>query len=238
MTVSTDAIRVLHRIHQQLADVRERLERGPKQIKARQANVTRLETEHEAAREQTKQAKVQSDQKQLSLKSGESKIVDLKGKLNTCASNKEYQALQDQIAAAEMANSVLEDEILESFERITTLETGVQEAEKKQASAQADLQALEAKFNEEKTRLESEIERLEGELRAAEADLPADFKVDYERVVRARGADALAKVEQGTCGGCYKQILPNQLAQLAMSQAVFCKSCGRLLYLPEDTFPG
>ena len=53
------------------------------------------------------------DRKQLDLKASELRIADWKVKLNTCSSNKEYQTMNEQIAAAEMAGSVLADEILE-----------------------------------------------------------------------------------------------------------------------------
>ncbi len=43
MHATTNVLRDLHRIHQQLGELRERLERGPKQIKARETNVLRLE---------------------------------------------------------------------------------------------------------------------------------------------------------------------------------------------------
>ena len=52
------------------------------------------------------------------LRSGEGKILELETKLNQSSTNREYQALKDQIAADNMANSVLADEILEAMERV------------------------------------------------------------------------------------------------------------------------
>ena len=106
MSVSTEVLRTLHRIHQQLSDLSERKERGPKQARAHQANVTRLEQEVSQARDAATRAKVLADQKQLQLKSGEAKISDLQNKLNSASSNREYQALQEQIAADQRASSV------------------------------------------------------------------------------------------------------------------------------------
>ena len=122
MPATTNVLRDLHRLHQQLGDVRERLERGPKQIKAREANVVRLEAELLQAKADARAARAGSDQKQLLLKSGETKIADLKTKLNQANSNREFQALKDQIAADTMANSVFADEILEAMEKIDELD--------------------------------------------------------------------------------------------------------------------
>ena len=129
MAVTAAALRELHRIHQQLADLRDRLDRGPRQIKAREANVATLTNELEQAKETAQQMRVAVDRKQLDLKTGEQKIVDLRAKLNTAASNKEYQALLEQIAAAEMVGSVLSDEILEGFDKIDELDAAANHAE-------------------------------------------------------------------------------------------------------------
>src|ERR1700684_62266 len=99
MAVTAGALRELHRIHRQLSDLRERKERGPKTIRAREANLSRLAEELARLQADHKAARMRSDQKQLLLKTGEEKILGLKVKLNAAASNREYQALKDQIAA-------------------------------------------------------------------------------------------------------------------------------------------
>jgi predicted nucleic acid-binding Zn-ribbon protein len=112
MSVTAAALRELHQVHQRLADLRDRLERGPKQVRVRETNVTQLEAKLTEAKERAKQMQMALDRKNLDLKTGEQKVVDLRVKLNGANSNREYQAFLEQIAAAEMAGSVLSDEIL------------------------------------------------------------------------------------------------------------------------------
>jgi predicted nucleic acid-binding Zn-ribbon protein len=234
MSVSAAALRELHRIHQRLADLRDRLERGPKQVRAREANVAQLETRLSEAREKAKQTQMAVDRKQLDLKSGEQKIVDLRVKLNACSSNREYQALLEQIAAAEMAGSVLSDEILEGLERIDLLTVQVKEAEKNVAAGKQELEKARQTVEQSVVTIRSELTGLETELAQAEAALPGDFKADYQRIVRSKGADSLAVVDDGVCTGCGQQITLNMQNQLKLSNLIFCKSCGRLLYLPGE----
>jgi len=233
MTVTAAALRQLHRVHQQLADQRDRLDRGPRKVKACEANVGRLSTELDAAREAAQQAKVTGDRKQLDLKTGEQKIVDYRTKLNTAASNKEYQTLLEQIAAAEMANSVLSDEILEGFDKIDVLDAGSKTVESRFRIGNEDLEKTRSAVQEDAIVIKDDITRLEIELVDSEAALPENFKVDYERVVRNKGADALATVEDGVCTGCGQQITLNMQSELQLSKLIFCRSCGCLLYLPE-----
>ena len=54
MSLTAEALRELHHLHQRIADLRNRLERGPKQIQAGQANVARIEEELTQAKETVK----------------------------------------------------------------------------------------------------------------------------------------------------------------------------------------
>jgi predicted nucleic acid-binding Zn-ribbon protein len=231
MSVTAAALRELHRIHQQLADLRDRIERGPRQIRAREANVAQLESQLAAARDRVKQTQMAVDRKQLDLKAGEQKIVDLRLKLNAANSNREYQALLEQIAAAEMAGSVLSDEILDGLEKIDLYGKSVKEAEQALAAGRQDLEKTRRTIEESSSSIRENITRLEAELSNAEKALPAELKADYQRVVRSKGAESLAVVEDGVCTGCGQQITLNMQNELRLSRLVFCKSCGRLLYL-------
>jgi predicted nucleic acid-binding Zn-ribbon protein len=238
MAVTGTLLRELHRIHQQLSDLRERLERGPKQIKAREANVARCEAEVNQAKNEVKTVKMIVDQKQLALRSGENKILDLRGKLNAANSNREYQALKDQIAADEMANSVLSDEILEAMEKVDENSKLVTEAEQKLAKAKDELNKAQQQVRDQQGLLDGDVRRLEAELKTAEQTLPSDFNDTYQRIVKSKGAEAMAQVEGENCGGCYQKLTTNQFNTLVMGNVLFCQSCGRLLYLPEDRTPG
>jgi len=238
MSLTAAALRELHRLHQQLADLRERIERGPKQIKLRQANVSQAEEKLAAAHSEVKAARVLADQKQLQLKTSEAKIADLKSKLNAAQTNREYQALKEQIAAAEMAGSVLADEILEAFEKVDQLKLGIGEVEQTLAKTKEELGKTQQTVKAQEETLVADRRRVEGNLKEAEESLPADFRDAYYRVVKAKGQDAMAPVEGESCGGCYQNLTTNMFNDLLMSRVVFCKVCGRLLYLPEDRSPG
>lgn len=233
MAVTAAALRELHRTHQQLAEFRDQLERGPRQIRAREANAAQLQTQLDESHDRVQQTQMTVDRKQLDLRSGEQRIVDLKAKLNACSSNKEYQALLEQIAAAEMANSVLSDEILDGLEKLDTLNVAVKEAEQGLAAGQQELEKTRRAIEEATQRVQAQVTQLENDLSRAEAALPTDFKIDYERVVRNKGADGLAVAEEGVCTGCGQKITLNMQNDLRLSRAVFCKACGRLLYLLE-----
>jgi predicted nucleic acid-binding Zn-ribbon protein len=231
--VDVSLLRTLHRIQRQLSDLRERLDRGPRQVRAAEANVKRLEEALADTKAQAKAHRVAIDQKQLQLKAGEEKIKDLRRKLNAAASNREYQALLEQIAADEMANSVLTDEILEALEESDSFNKNIADAEAALLAAKKKAEEVRGEVAQQEPLLKADLARLEAELRQSESGLPADVRELYMRVVRQRGDDALAAVENQCCGGCNQQVPINLCSQIMLGRPVSCKTCGRLLYMPE-----
>jgi predicted nucleic acid-binding Zn-ribbon protein len=231
--IGTSVLRTLHRIHRQLSDLTERLNRGPKQVRATEANVKHREELLNTTKAEAKKLRMAADHKQLQLKSHEDKIKELRVKLNGASNNREYQALLDQIAADEMAKSVLEDEILDAMEKADAFKINISEAESALAAAQQKSKEIHASVAEQQPIIQADIAKVEAELQQNEATLPSDVRESYQRIVRQKGEDALAVVENQFCGGCNQQIPLNLLNKVMLGQPAFCKTCGRLLYLPE-----
>jgi predicted nucleic acid-binding Zn-ribbon protein len=231
--IGTSVLRDLHRILRQLTDLRERFDRGPRQSRAADANVQRCEELLAKTKAESKTMRMAADQKQLQLKSSEDKVKDLRRKLNAATSNREYQALLDQISADEMSNSVLADEILEALEKSDAFHKNIVQAEATLAAAKQKAEQVRVEVAQQGPKLQAEVEKFEAELRQTEEILPGDILELYQRIVRQKGEDALALVENQFCGGCNQQIPLNMLGQIMLGQPISCKTCGRLLYLPE-----
>ncbi|MCX7412693.1 MAG: phospholipase [Planctomycetia bacterium] len=233
LAVSADSLRTLHRLHRQLADLRDQLSAGPRQLVARTKQLQAAEATQAAVQDEIKKAKMVVDQKQLQLRSAESKILDLEGKLNACKTNREYQTLRDQVAADKMATTVLEDEILEALERLDSVKNKLAPIDVEIATAKRLLAETQAKVDGESAKLETEVARIKADLDAAEGELPVDSREVYRRIVKSKGAEAMAAVEGESCGGCFQQLTGNMLAELSMGRVVPCRNCGCLLYLSK-----
>ena len=237
VTVTTETLRRLHRVHQQLRDLNERLERGPRIARAHEANLARVQTELAELQAKHKSQRVRVDDKQLQLKSREAEIERRRRQLREAKDNRSYQGLLDQIAADEKASSVLEDEILEAMERFDEITKRLAVAQAAVAKAQEDAKRSAEEVELEGPKIRLDIERLKLELQQSEDELPSDFRDGYRRLVRGKGSDALAPIRGEFCGGCNQHVPLNMYNNLASSKPVFCRSCGCLLYLPEDQSP-
>lgn len=68
------------------------------------------------------------------------------------------------------------------------------------------------------------------ELKVQEADLPDDYRLQYNKFVAAKGADALAGVQSGVCSACYTEVTAQMCSELRRGNFLMCKNCGRILY--------
>ncbi|MFQ5734622.1 MAG: zinc ribbon domain-containing protein [Planctomycetaceae bacterium] len=233
MSMPAGGLHELHQLHLQLERVREALARGPRQITAKQRVIERKESDVQELRGKVRQLKISADEKSLQLKTNEAKILDLKGKLNAAASNREFEIIKSQIDADTMANSVLEDEILEVFEQLDQLESQIAETEEQREAAVAAAKKVREQVEAETPGLRGEADRLEQALSSIERTLPESVRVVYHRLVAAHGAGALASLDGISCGACYANLSPNVRVEINLGKFTFCSSCGRLLYKPE-----
>jgi predicted nucleic acid-binding Zn-ribbon protein len=234
-SITAAALRTLHRLHRQLADLRERLGRGPRLARAHEANLKQAEDHLAKVREEAHRCRMSADRKQCDLKASEAAIEKRRRQLNEAKDNREYQVLREDIAAAVAAKDVLEIEILEALEKLDAYDNRIAEAEAAAAKTRQDGERIRHEVLEQEPLLRGDIQRLEAELGQCEAALPAEFRELYHRVIRARGEDALAPVLGEFCGGCNQHIPLNLVNALLLARPVFCKACGRLLYMPEES---
>ncbi len=232
MSATGDGLKRLHELHLQLREVQAELELGPRQIAARTQAFGKKQAELEDRRQKLKQARVTADQKNLQLKTNEAKIADLKAKQNTVSSNREYDILRGQIDADTMAKSVLEDEILEAMETVDRGQTEIKSFEQEVAAAEGELKKFTASIESRVPGLKQQAEELNAQVADAEKFLPGDVAATYRRLVQVHGADALAAVENKSCSNCFVSLTQQMLVELNSGKLLFCKTCGRLLYLP------
>ena len=127
------------------------------------------------------------------------------------------------------AQEILTMEATDTGNTIAKLRADVEIAAAKKLLAEA-----EARVTAETGRLEAEVARIKADLEVAEKVLVDDVRETYDRVVKQRGADGMAPIEGHSCGGCFQQLTGNMVSDLIMGRVIPCRSCGRLLYMPDS----
>ena len=226
-------LREIHRLRRNAKDLKSKIDQGPRQLRAQEEKVARQEQLLKQAQDELKHLRVATRDKEISLKDADDQIKKYQKQLSDIMSKKEYDALKNELAHARDKGAKLEDAILEALSQIEerTAQIPVLENNLKEARNQAD------QFNREyQTRLADLAKQLQDaqtQLAEVERTLPEDIKPQYDRLTALKGEDALALVEGRTCTSCYTEITPQSYNDLMRALFVLCKSCGRMLYLPE-----
>ena len=233
--IKSALLRRLHSLHLQATDLQGQLERGPRQIKAGEAILAQCKTDVEAAQQAVKAAVMACDDKQLQLRTREDRIEELKAKLNTASSNKEFDLLKEQIAADTQANSVQSDEILEGLERIDELQEAVAAAEKDLSEKDKEHQARVKTVQSRMEVVRGDLEHVCSELEKLEAEVPMAVRSEYKRLTGSRGEEALAPIEDGSCGGCNQTLTTQMVDRVRLGFLTDCPACSAWLYNQSDT---
>ena len=86
--------------------VLEQLEAGPRRVRAREALRVKKQGEADAERQVVTDLRKASDERTLQLKTNETRLIDLRSKLNAASSNKEFDIIKGQIDADLAANAI------------------------------------------------------------------------------------------------------------------------------------
>jgi predicted nucleic acid-binding Zn-ribbon protein len=229
--------REIHRLRRHAQNLQGQLERIPRQLKAQQGKVARQEEALRETQEALKKLKVAVQGKEKALKDQHGQIAKYQKQLDESTSKKEYDVLQREIAGARAVCQRLEDEILSGMGESEEKAAQVPELEKAVRQAREEVSRFEKESGARRADLQAQLTEALGQLKGVEANVPADVRGQYNRIVGAKGADGLAAVHDRVCTACHTEITIQAQTDLRQELFVVCKSCGRILYLPEEPAP-
>lgn len=226
-------LKEIHRLRRLAKDLTTRIEQQPRLLKGQQSAVARHEEALKKAQEELKLLKVHTHEKEVTLKANNQQIEKWEKQMSDIISKKEYDALKSESTHARQQVSKLEDEILvalteieEKTAELPRLEKALQEARTQASQFEKD-SALRLKD------LGNQREQTLALLREQEAALGEDVRFQYDRLISAKGEDAMAGVEGRNCTACYTEVTAQMHGDLARHLFTICKSCGRMLYVVE-----
>lgn len=237
MQATAENLRDLHSLHQRAKALRDRLASGPKTLAARQAVLAGRQAALEQARKALQDERLLVKKHEHSLQGQQAKIDDLKLKRNQIKKNEEYKAIQNQLAHDEKAVEKLETDIIEGMLRVDERAAAVTALEGEVKKAAAEVEELGGRIQSQAGEAETQLRELETAIAEAEAVIPIDQRDQYRRNLKQRGAGAFASVDlqNKSCAGCFVSVTPQMVNELInCTSLIFCKTCGRILYLAEE----
>jgi predicted nucleic acid-binding Zn-ribbon protein len=168
----------------------------------------------------------------------QTRLSKYKGQLMEVKTNKEYQAMQKEIATAEEAVRSLEDRILEQMEEAETLGRELKVTEAALKAQQDDITRERKRLEEEAGALQQRTSETTSTRAALAKELsPAALRL-FEHVSRQRKGLAVAQARDGICTVCHVRLRPQVFNEVRRNESLIqCESCLRILYYSPTTAP-
>ncbi|MEZ5291349.1 MAG: C4-type zinc ribbon domain-containing protein [Vicinamibacterales bacterium] len=159
------------------------------------------------------------------------RVSKYKDQLMEAKDNRQYHALQHEIATFGEEVSRVEGQIIERMVEADELGAKVKAAEAGLAKDKQSVAAQKSAIEAEAATLTASLAGLTAERESIGRDLPPAQLSTFDTLFKARKGLALAKVVDGLCEACRMRVRPHLYNQIrAGDQIIQCESCQRILY--------
>lgn len=144
--------------------------------------------------------------------------------------NKEYKALNGEIANLKQKNNDIESLLLELMETETEIKKQMVENQKELTAAEKRKSDKEDDLRQQISKLEGKIEELRNQRNELARTLPITLVKQYGHLIKNKNNIAVAYNNNGACGGCGFMIRPQVRIELDLLKKMHsCENCGRIL---------
>jgi hypothetical protein len=225
-----------HLIHlQRLDDATARARQAVADLPARLAELEARLADQEQA---LAAARARLDENQKARRELEKQVAAVQGRLSRykdqlmeVKTNKEYQAMQHEIAAAEREVRSTEDRILDRMEEGEAITREMKAAEAALASERATVNAETHEIERQRAAMEDQIARAAGERQAIVAGISPEALAIFESISPKRNGVAVVEARDGHCSVCNVRLRPQRFLEVRRNDTIIqCDSCQRILY--------
>ena len=203
---------------QRLADADTRLNESKQAVEAAKG---RLKENQEARRNLEKDVAVY-----------QGRLTKFKDQLSLVKTNKEYQAMQHEIATAQSDLGGVEEKVLELMLEADTISADVKRTEAALATRQKEIDAEKKELTEELASVDTSLKEASEARAEVVKGLDARLMAIFEQVARVRKGVAISTATRdGLCAACHVRLRPFVFQQIRQNDAIIqCESCHRILY--------
>lgn len=221
----------LQEIDRQLFEIDEKKGSLPQQVE-------KLETQAESVKSEleTTRSTLEEKQKELvsikgALMDSEEKVKKYQDQLYLVTTNREYDALTNEIETVKSEMSVGEGRQLYLESEIEKLEEIIATSEEQSTAFVEQLDANRDELKEKSDLTDARQEELEAQRIELIKNVGQRYLRKYDRILKARRR-AVVPIERGSCTGCHKQLNPQTIYEIQQMDAfIECENCGRILVI-------
>lgn len=215
-------------------DARQRIAAIPSRLKTLQAGLAECRHVLDTARQHLETNEDARRVIEKDLAAVQSRLSRFKEQLMAVKTNKEYQAMQKEIAGAERDIQSFEDRILESLLEADTLTGDVTRQQQELAAEESAIADEQRAIEQERGTLQADLQRTSDARHVLVGEISADALALFEHVSKQRKGTAVAEARGGLCVHCHVRLRPQVFNDVRRNDSLIqCESCNRILHFNE-----
>ena len=221
----------LQRLTNTAMEAQRDLEAIPGRLDALNSQLTAHVEAVTAANDRLARKKTERQGVEKSLAEVQARLSRFKDQLMSVKTNKEYAAMQHEMATAEADVRKLEDAILEHMLEFDELKTVGEAAEETLEINRVETEQIRTAFESERTELERVIDSASGERGKLSETIGEPARQLFDQIAERSGGVAVVPAHNGHCTLCNVRLRPQVFNQILLNTALIqCDSCKRILY--------
>ena len=221
----------LQEIDQRLLEIKEHMGDLPVTVETQELEVVSLQSENEQKQSRIKEIEKEIRHHESEIEDFTTKLEKYKEQLFLVKSNKEYDAISQEIDHMKATITESEDVQLKFEEEKTELEENIKLNTNKIETISESLSSNRADLQSALAETTIEQEDLETNRSVIFDKIEPSYLNAYETLRNARDGVGMVSIMGKACGGCYSQLPPQTVIEIKEnSKIINCPNCGVLQY--------
>ncbi len=221
----------LQRLDTTASDAQRTVDAIPSRIDTLDARLTASSAAVDDAKGRLGDKKSERAAVEKTLAAVQTRLSRFREQLMAVKTNKEYTAMQHEIATAEADVQRHEDIILEYMLELDDLTAAVKTADAALTASRAEIEQTKAALLTERGELERTLARTAAERSTLTETIGAQARALFDRVSKQRNGIAVVEARNGLCLLCNVRLRPQVFNHVLLNtELIQCDSCNRILY--------
>jgi len=232
MSPDLDRLIKLQHLETQIAEARAAIAAHPQRLAEVDAQLDEATRAVESAKDTLKANNEARRALEKDVAVYQGRLTKFKDQLSAVKTNREYQAMQHEIATAQTDLGAVEEKVLERMVEADVIGADVKKAEAALATRQKEIEAEKKTMAEDLASQEASLAKASEARAALVKDLDPRLMALFEQVARARkGVAITTATRDGLCALCHVRLRPSVFQQVRHNDSIIqCESCHRVLY--------
>jgi len=224
----------LQELENSAAEARTEIESLPSRLETLQARIDARQDDVKAVTDRLEEHRHSRATLEKDVAEVQTRVSRFKNQLMAVKTNREYQAMQTEIAGGEKEIQQLEDGLLERMLEGDEVERNVKQAEQLLASEQKAVDKERAILEQNQQTLQDKLSEVDANRATVTDELTAPTRALFELLTRGRNGLAVVEARGGLCMACQVRLRPQLFNDVRSNTALIqCENCQRILFFAE-----